>query len=89
MKSVIIEGQNAAAAALGLTQNQAKPIVIVFDLAAAHVNCVRVVYASDSDADAALAAGRLDGCFVLHDSIPKYGFAGTVLYVHPEAPKPK
>jgi len=88
MKSVIIEGQDAAKAALGLTQNPAVPIVIVLDLAPMHVNCVRVVYANDSDADAALAAGRLDGCFVLHDSIPKYGLEGRIIYMHPQAPKP-
>jgi len=89
MKSVIIEGQNAATAALGLTQNPAKPIVIVVDLGPAHANRVRVVFASDADADAALAAGRLDGCFVLHDSVLKYGLDGRIIYMHPDAPKPR
>ena len=89
MKSVIVEGQNAATAALGLTQNPSKPIVMVVDLGTAHVNCVRVVFANDADADTALAGGRLDSCFVLHDSVLKYGLDGSIIYIHPDAPTPK
>jgi hypothetical protein len=71
-----------------LTGAPAVPIVIVLDLAPIHPNCARMVYANDSDADAALAVGRLNGCFVLHDNIPKYGLEGRIIYMHPQAPKP-
>jgi hypothetical protein len=86
MKSVIVEGRNAVTAALGWTRNPATPILTVIDLAPAHPNTARVVFANDFDADAALATNG-DGWFALHDSFPKYGFAGTVVYVHPQAPK--
>jgi hypothetical protein len=32
---------------------------------------------------------RLDGCFVLHDSVLKYGLDGRIIYMHPDAPKPR
>jgi hypothetical protein len=89
MKSVIVEGQNATTAALALTKIPAKPIVVVLDLGPDHANCVRVVFANDADADAALAAGRLEDCFVLHDSALKYGLGGSIIYMHPDAPTPK
>lgn len=88
MKSVIVEGRDATKAALGLTEVPEVPIVIVLDLAPIHPNCARMVYANDSDADTALAVGRLNDCFVLHDSIPKYGLEGRIIYMHPQAPKP-
>jgi len=87
MKSVIVEGPNAVTTALGWTNNPAKPILTVVDLGPAHVNDARVVFANDFDADDALTTSG-DGWFVLHDSFLKYGFAGTVIYVHPDAPKP-
>jgi|SRR5215469_15005991 hypothetical protein len=87
VKSVIVEGAKAAATALGWTSDPTKPILTVVDLAPAHVNDVRVVFANDFDADDALTTSG-NGWFVLHDSFPKYGFAGTVIYLHPDAPKP-
>jgi hypothetical protein len=85
VKSVIVEGANASTTALGWTTNPAKPIVTVVDLAPAHVNDVRVVFANDFDAeDARTTSGN--GWYVLHDSFLKYGLDGTVIYVHPDAP---
>ena len=88
MKSVIVQGPNSTATALKWTTDPKTPIVIVVDLAPIHVNDVRVVFANDFDADRALTLTG-DGWFVLHDSIPKYGLAGNVIYIHPEAPRPK
>jgi hypothetical protein len=86
VKSVIVEGPNAATGALGWTRNPAKPIWTVVDLAPALVNDVRVAFVNDHDADDALRTSG-DGWFVLHDSFLKYGLEGTVLYMHPEAPE--
>jgi hypothetical protein len=85
MKSVIVEGPNDVKIALGWTENPATPILTIADLAPHHPNTARVVFANDFDADAALTT-RGPGWVVLHDSFPKYGFEGTVVYVHPEAP---
>jgi hypothetical protein len=85
MKSVIVQGPKAAATALKWTKNPKTPILTVVDLGPAHVNDVRVVFANDFDADFALTQSG-NGWFVLHDSYLKYGFAGTVIYVHPDAP---
>ena len=87
MKSVIVEGPNAVPTALGWTADATKPILSVIDLAPAHVEDVRVVFGNDFDADEALKLPG-QGWVVLHDSFPKYGFAGTVLYAHPDTPKP-
>jgi hypothetical protein len=58
---------------------------MIVDLAPAHINDGRVIFANDFDAEAALMTSG-EGWIVLHDSFPKYGLAGRVVYVHPQAP---
>jgi hypothetical protein len=87
MKSVIVQGPNSKSIALKWTEDPKTPILTVVDLAPIHPNDIRVVFANDFDADHALTLTG-DGWFVLHDSVPKYGLAGLVIYTHPEAPQP-